>query len=175
MAIGHTRWATCGGKEDHNAHPHSDHDGEVTLVHNGTILNHRQLKDSIVAQGIEFSSETDTEVIAQLIGLELKAGKEPMEAIESTIEKLEGTWGLVIIFKNEPDHIYCAQNGSHIVIGFGDESVLLASEARAFEKYTKNILDMKDGEIFKLGKNEKGDYTILNKHIQKLQTPKVER
>lgn len=98
-----------------------------------------------------------------------------MEAIENTIEKLEGTWGLVIIFKREPEHIYCAQNGSHIVIGFGDDSVLLASEARAFEKYTKNILDMKDGEIFKLGKNAKGDYTILNKNIQKLQTPKVER
>lgn len=151
LAIGHTRWATCGGKEDHNAHPHTDCDGEVTLVHNGTILNHRELKEYVKSHNIEFMSETDTEVISQVISIELKTGVTPQKAIENTLEKLEGTWGLVIIFKREPNTIYCAQNGSHIVIGLGDDEVFIASEARAFEKYTRNIIEMQDGEILKIG------------------------
>jgi glucosamine 6-phosphate synthetase-like amidotransferase/phosphosugar isomerase protein len=81
---------------------------------------------------------------------------------------------LVIIFKKEPQNIYCAQNGSHLVIGLGQDEIIIASESRAFEKYTKNILEMKDGEILQAGIDKNGKYCILNKEVQ-LAVPKVER
>lgn len=175
MLIGHTRWATCGGKEDCNAHPHYDQDGKVALVHNGTILNHREIKENLVNQGVEFNSETDTEVIAQLIGLKLKESSSKIEAIDQTLQMLEGAWALVIIFQDEPNTLFCTQNGSHMTIGIGDNEIFVASEARAYEKYTKSVIELQEGEIAEIGKDSDGRYNIVGKEIKKYIAPRRER
>lgn len=175
MAIGHTRWATCGGLEDHNAHPHFDQNNTVSLVHNGTILNHREIKEELVSQGVEFSSETDTEIIAQLIGSLLPKASSKIEAIDQALQQLEGAWALVIIFADQPDTIYCTQNGSHMTIGVGNGEIFIASESRAFQRYTKHVVELTEGEIAEIGKNEEGDFLIKNKEIKKYSSPKKQR
>lgn len=162
VAIGHTRWATCGGKEDVNAHPHFDMEKTVFVVHNGTILNYRLLKMELLEKGVKFHSETDSELIAQLIALSFKSCKDPREAIVSTLERLDGTYGLVILFKALPERLYCIQHGSHLVIGQGDNEVFLASEARAFETYTQMRMELLDNELVEMGKDTQGNFTVLN-------------
>jgi len=95
VGVAHTRWATHGGKTDKNAHPHHDHKDRLALVHNGVITNSDDLKKKLQAKGIEFKSETDTEVIVQLLGAELDEGLEMVEAIKKVQSQLEGTWGCV--------------------------------------------------------------------------------
>lgn len=146
--IGHTRWATHGGKTDSNAHPHSDRLNRVAVIHNGTINNSYDLKNELITKHqIKFSSETDTEVIAQLIGLNLDDGMDTKDAVSHALSRCEGTWGLAVINKANPDEIVVACNGSPMVIGLGQDKTYIASETSAFSKYTKSFIAMKDGEI----------------------------
>ena len=120
--IAHTRWATCGEKVDRNAHPHFDAKGSIHIVHNGIISNHQEIRNKYL-QDVTFSSETDTEVIAQFIGLRKSQGRSVLEAI-SEFEKVAGKgeqWGLVVVDKNHPDTIYTATNGSPLLIGFSKD------------------------------------------------------
>ena len=145
--IAHTRWATHGGKTDANAHPHLDYKKRVAIVHNGTIENSSELKAELEAHGIPFASQTDTEVIAQLIGHYLDQQLPTLEAIKRTLGRLEGTWGLAIIHKDEPQQVIACRNGSPLVIGLGDNRMFVASELSAFSRHTNQYISLNDGEI----------------------------
>lgn len=136
--IAHTRWATHGGKTDLNAHPHTDSKNRVAIVHNGTINNSHELRKELQTQhGIKFNSETDTEVIAQLIGIYLDKGLDTKEAVAHALGRCDGSWGLAVINKAMPDEIVVACNGSPMMIGLGQNKTYIASETSAFSKYTK--------------------------------------
>lgn len=156
VGIAHTRWATHGGKTDENAHPHLDSSGKIALVHNGTINNANELRRELVKMGHHFSSQTDTEVIAKLIGQyydELKQDKENSEelllkqATELALGRCDGSWGLCIMCTDTPDQLVVACNGSPLVIGVADDRTFVASETSAFNRFTKNFISMNDGEI----------------------------
>jgi len=149
IGIAHTRWATHGGKTDENAHPHLDSTGKLALVHNGTLNNANELRRELQSRGHVFSSQTDTEVIAKLIGevYEKDAGMSVKEATEKAMTRCDGTWGLGIMHSDAPDELVVACNGSPLVIGIGADRMFIASETSAFNRYTKNFISMKDGEI----------------------------
>eukprot|EP01041_Mallomonas_annulata_P003128 gene3128-6154_t len=112
VGIGHTRWATHGGKTDENAHPHTDSKGRVAVIHNGTINNSYDLKKELISQGVVFRSETDTEVIAHLIGFYLDKGFTTKDAVSHSLARCEGSWGLAVLNHARPDEIVVACNGS---------------------------------------------------------------
>ena len=145
--IAHTRWATHGGKTDANAHPHVDYRQRIALVHNGTIENSSELKAELEALGIPFTSETDTEVIAQLIGHHLDQGLPVLDAVKKTLARLEGTWGLAIIHKDEPQQVIACRNGSPLVIGLSEQRMFVASELSAFSRHTSQYISLNDGEM----------------------------
>ena len=148
VGIAHTRWATHGGKTDENAHPHTDSSGKIALVHNGTLNNANELRRELEAKGHAFSSQTDTEVIAKLIGHYKELDKLTVkEATEKSLLRCDGTWGLCIMDSDTPDELVVACNGSPLVIGIGDDRTFVASETSAFNRFTKNFISMKDGEI----------------------------
>jgi glucosamine--fructose-6-phosphate aminotransferase (isomerizing) len=147
IGIAHTRWATHGGKTDANAHPHHDAKNRIALVHNGVIENSSQLRAELQGQGIEFRSQTDTEVIAQLIGAKLDHGQSLIDAVKATLAQLEGTWGLAIIATDQPEQIIAARNGSPILIGVGQGEMFIASEAAAFSEHTKQYIALENGEM----------------------------
>lgn len=148
LGIAHTRWATHGGKTDENAHPHTDSSGKIALVHNGTLTNANELRRSLQKEGHIFTSQTDTEVIVKLVGKYYAVGNISLkEATEKALKLCDGTWGLGIICTDSPDEIVVACNGSPLVIGIADDRTFIASETSAFNRYTKNFISMKDGEI----------------------------
>lgn len=145
--IGHTRWATHGGKTDNNAHPHTDQKKRVSVVHNGVIENYAELKKYLIEKGVQFSSETDTEVIAQLIGVALDEGMDVQNAVKHALQKLEGTWGLALLSPLLPDAIIVAKNGSPICIGIGEGKAFVASEPAAFGMVTRDFISLENGEV----------------------------
>eukprot|EP00472_Partenskyella_glossopodia_P004794 CAMPEP_0197528810 /NCGR_PEP_ID=MMETSP1318-20131121/26387_1 /TAXON_ID=552666 /ORGANISM="Partenskyella glossopodia, Strain RCC365" /LENGTH=655 /DNA_ID=CAMNT_0043084049 /DNA_START=55 /DNA_END=2022 /DNA_ORIENTATION=- len=147
IGIGHTRWATHGGKTDENAHPHTDHKNRVAVIHNGTIENSEEIKDRLLAAGIPFKSQTDTEVIAQLIGTMLDEGLEIIPAVHKALSQLEGTWGLCILCKSEPGKIVVCRNGSPLLLGMGKNRTFIASEVSGFSRHVNEYIALKDGEI----------------------------
>ena len=148
LGIAHTRWATHGGKTDENAHPHVDSSGKIALVHNGTINNANELRRELQAQGHVFSSQTDSEVIVKLIGKYYDQGEITLrDATEMALNRCDGSWGLGIICSDQPDELVVACNGSPLVIGIADDRTFIASETSAFNRFTKNFISMKDGEI----------------------------
>lgn len=147
VGIGHTRWATHGGKTDQNAHPHLDAKDRVAVVHNGVIMNSHALRAELERDGIVFRSETDTEVIAQLIGWYLDRGQSLTEAVKSTLGRIEGTWGLAILSTLQPDTIILARNGSPLVVGIAEGKTFIASEPAAFGLHTRNFISLQNGEI----------------------------
>jgi len=150
IGIAHTRWATHGGKTDENAHPHLDTSGKIALVHNGTLNNANELRRELQSRGHKFSSQTDTEVIAKLIGEtydNMGGSASVKEATEKAMTRCDGTWGLGIMCTDAPDELVVACNGSPLVIGIGADRMFIASETSAFNRYTKNFISMKDGEI----------------------------
>jgi len=150
VGIAHTRWATHGGKTDENAHPHTDSTGKVAVVHNGTINNANPLRKELINLGHTFTSQTDTEVIAKLIGhYRDTMGKTAtiQSVTEMALSRCEGTWGLCVLCSDSPDELIVACNGSPMVIGLSDDRTFVASETSAFNRHTKNFISMKDGEI----------------------------
>jgi glucosamine--fructose-6-phosphate aminotransferase (isomerizing) len=146
VGIGHTRWATHGGVNDANAHPQVGAKGKVAVVHNGIIDNYLPLKKKLVEDGVTFSSDTDTEVIAQLAARFLETGHDPEKAVRETLLLVHGTYGLVFLFTDYPDMIIGARNGSPLVVGVGDGEMFLASDANAIVHHTRQVTYMDDGE-----------------------------
>lgn len=147
VGIAHTRWATHGGRTDENAHPHSDYKNRIALVHNGTIENYAELKAELEAEGMTFKSNTDTEVIANLIGHYLDLDLDLLTSVQSAFTRLEGTWGVAIIHKDMPDQIIAARNGSPLVLGLDEGRTFVASELSAFSRHTRQYIALKDGEM----------------------------
>lgn len=150
IGIAHTRWATCGDINDTNAHPHTDASNRIALVHNGTIYNHTALREELIQKGIKPASQTDTEVIALLIGCYLDEGQNLLASVESTLERLDGTWGLIIMSKDHPNTLIAARKGSPVVVGFGNNGIYISSEIIGFQKYTHKYFALEDREIIEL-------------------------
>jgi len=143
--ISHTRWATHGGVRDVNAHPHIGGDGAIALVHNGVIENYATLRQQLRAEGFEFKTETDTEVIAHLIALHLHG--DLVEAVRKALARLKGTYGLAVISPQQPGMIVGARLGSPLVVGLGDGEAFLASDPSAFVGYTARAVYLSDHQI----------------------------
>lgn len=157
----HTRWATTGVPTIENAHPHTDTHKRISLVHNGIIENYRVLKHELMGKGYVFNSLTDTEVIAVLIGYYMDIGKSVEVAIRTTIERLMGTWALVIIHKDYPNKVWITRNGSPILLGMSDEYVMIASEHTAFDRYIKTYITLDNHDLVEISKdNQTINYSI---------------
>ncbi len=143
--IGHTRWATHGGATDANAHPHQDMAGKVAVVHNGIIDNASQLRDRLAEDGVEFSSETDTEVIAHLIA---RSSAPTLEgAVLEALARVHGTYGLAVLHADYPDRMVVARNGSPLIIGVGERETHVASDLVALVRYTRRMVHLADGDL----------------------------
>ncbi|MBD5278030.1 MAG: glutamine--fructose-6-phosphate transaminase (isomerizing) [Bacteroides sp.] len=153
--IAHTRWATHGEPSDCNAHPHYSEDGEIALVHNGTIENYKVLKDALIENGCTFQSETDTEVLVQLIEYIRKHNQcSLLDAVREALHQVVGAYAIAVIEKNNPDTIIAARKSSPLVIGIGEGEHFLASDATPIVEYTKDVVYVKDNEIAVISKNE---------------------
>jgi glutamine---fructose-6-phosphate transaminase (isomerizing) len=148
FGISHTRWATHGGATDRNAHPHFDAAGEIAIVHNGVVENYLPLKRQLEADGVRFRSDTDTEVIAHLVGRHY-AG-DLMEAVRRALEQIKGTYGLAVISKAEPGVIVGARFGSPLVLGIGPDGHYLASDANALAGFADKVVYLDDRQICQL-------------------------
>ena len=144
--IAHTRWATHGAPSETNAHPHVSSDN-IAVVHNGIIENHQELRDKLKGLGYEFSSETDTEVIAHLVHHELKTADSLLSALQITAKQLEGAYGTVIMDKNDPERIVVARSGSPLVIGYGLGENFIASDMLALLPVTRKFSFLEEGDV----------------------------
>ena len=158
--IGHTRWATHGKPEERNAHPHLDGSGELAVVQNGIIENHRSLRERLEAGGVAFQSDTDTEVIPHLVAQELKglleAGSAPdgatlLKAVQQALPQLDGAYALAVVWARCPDALVVARRQAPLLIGFGEGEFLCASDTPALAGVTRTILPLEDGEVALLG------------------------
>ena len=164
-AIGHTRWATHGGKTDVNAHPHHDNKNRIAIVHNGIIENFQDIKSKLLEKGYFFKSQTDTEVISVLIGFHLDNNETIENAIQKTVEELSGTWALVIIHCDYPNKIWITRNGSPLLLGMEDEYIMIASEQIAFANYINKYIVLDNHDLIEISKEER---TIkYNKNIHR--------
>jgi glucosamine--fructose-6-phosphate aminotransferase (isomerizing) len=151
IGIGHNRWATHGGKTDINAHPHISNNKEIILVHNGIIENYMELKKFLIQKGFIFYSQTDTEIIVNLISYYLNhvdSGVHNMiSAIKKTINDLQGTYGIIIMNKNEKHKLYCVRNGSPLLVGSNGESVIITSEQSGFCNLVNTYITLNNDDI----------------------------
>jgi glucosamine--fructose-6-phosphate aminotransferase (isomerizing) len=150
VGIGHTRWATHGEPNEVNAHPHTDTDGRIAVVHNGIIENAEQLRDALVARGVKLVSDTDTEALAHLIAAEVgeeTGGLSLEDAVRRALRHVEGTYGLVVLDTKQPHELVVARNGSPIVLGIGESEMFIASDVAALVRYTKQVVYLDDAEI----------------------------
>ncbi|MEE8317802.1 MAG: glutamine--fructose-6-phosphate transaminase (isomerizing) [Candidatus Omnitrophota bacterium] len=152
LGIGHTRWATHGAPTNVNAHPHTDSSGEIVVVHNGIIENFSQIKEQLIKEGNRFRSETDTEVVAHLIGRYYKGDLE--KAVLKAVARLKGSFALGIISKNEPNKLVGIRRESPLIVGLGRGENFIASDIPAILRYTKNIIYLDDDEMAVLTKNK---------------------
>ncbi|WP_254025859.1 glutamine--fructose-6-phosphate transaminase (isomerizing) [Mesorhizobium ventifaucium] len=158
IGIGHTRWATHGVPNETNAHPHFS-DG-VAIVHNGIIENFAELRDELMRDGYTFSSQTDTEVVAHLVGRELARGLQPVEAAHQALKRLEGAFALAIMFRGDEDLIVGARNGPPLAVGHGDGEMFLGSDAIALAPFTNSITYLEDGDWAVVRRNDVGIFDM---------------
>jgi glutamine---fructose-6-phosphate transaminase (isomerizing) len=147
IGIGHTRWATHGEPSDVNAHPHTDADGRIAVVHNGIIENAEQLRDALTGRGVTLVSDTDTEALAHMIAAEATGDVSLQDAVRRVLRRVEGTYGLVVLDTQHPDELVVARNGSPIVLGIGESEMFVASDVAALVRYTKQVVYLDDAEV----------------------------
>lgn len=148
--IGHTRWATHGKPNEINAHPHTV--GDVAVVHNGIIENHRELRNEMVALGACFTTDTDSEVIAHLVDQQLRRGQRPVQAVRQALSRLDGAFALAFLFQGHEDLIIAARKGSPLAVGYGANEMYLGSDAIALAPLTQKISYLEDGDIAVIGR-----------------------
>jgi glucosamine--fructose-6-phosphate aminotransferase (isomerizing) len=163
--IGHTRWATHGRPTENNAHPHATE--RVAVVHNGIIENFRELRERLSDHGVEFSSETDTEVVAHLVSLELSRGKTPVEAVKASLAQLRGAFALAFLFSGEDDLMIGARKGSPLAIGYGDGEMYLGSDAIALAPFTDTVSYLDDGDWAVLTRDGVQVYDVQNAPVER--------
>ncbi len=146
--IGHTRWATHGEPTPENAHPHTDMSGRIAVVHNGIIENAEELRAKLTADGVEFTSQTDTEAVAHLIATAFAAGAGDLEqAVRQALRQVVGAYGLAVLDAEHPDRIVVARNGSPVLLGVGEREMFVASDVAALVGYTRQVVYLDDGEL----------------------------
>jgi glucosamine--fructose-6-phosphate aminotransferase (isomerizing) len=163
--IGHTRWATHGAPTEGNAHPHGT--ARVSIVHNGIIENHAELRRELEAAGQHFSSETDTETVAQLVDLHLKQGMTPVEAAGAAFSRLEGAYALAMLFAGYPELLVGACHGAPLAVGFGDDEMYLGSDALALAPLTRRIAFLRDGDWAVLSRSDAQFFDAGNTRVQR--------
>lgn len=151
--IGHTRWATHGEPNDINSHPHLSENGRVAVVHNGIIENYAEIKQFLRQKGVHFSSDTDTEVVAQLLEYYLSGGADVISAVYKVLHRIEGAYALGILCAGEPDRFIAARRDAPLILGYGDGCNFIASDVTAILKHTREISYMDDGEVAIVTKN----------------------
>ena len=161
--IGHTRWATHGAPSDLNSHPHSS--GNVTLVHNGIIENYLKLKAFLIENGYTFESETDTEVLVKLLDYHYHG--DALEAIIKTLSKVRGSYGLAILFRDQPGRIWAVRKESPLIVGYGDGENFLASDIPALLKYTREYSVLEEGEIASIDETHIQIYSEFGLPVEK--------
>ena len=172
IGLAHTRWATHGEPNDINAHPHVDHTGKIALVHNGIIENFGTLKRVLEDQGVAFTSDTDSEVLVQLISALYYNGNTITfeEAVRGALQEVVGAYGIVAVCEDEPDTLIAARLGSPLVLGIGEGEYFLASDASPIVEHTRNVIYLDDGEMVKLTQNE---HVISEIHSKNIVTKKL--
>ncbi|MGF7078591.1 glutamine--fructose-6-phosphate transaminase (isomerizing) [Mucilaginibacter sp. UYCu711] len=173
VGMGHTRWATHGAPSDRNSHPHSSGDRKLTVIHNGIIENYGIIKETLLAKGHVFKSDTDTEVLIHLVeDIQKETGLDLLEAVRITLTKVIGAYAIVIMSADEPDTLIAARKGSPMVIGVGKGEYFVASDATPIVEYTKNVIYLNDNEIAYIHRDEllikNIDNTIQTPYIQEL-------
>ena len=168
VGIAHTRWATHGEPNQVNAHPHTDESGRICLVHNGIIENYATLKQFLAGKGREFRTETDTEVLAYLIGEFYNEGCASLEeAVQAALREVTGTYGIAVMCVDEPDKIVVARKGSPLIVGVGEGEYIVASDASAVIGHTSNVIYLHDNEMAVLGADDMRTLTIDNVPVTK--------
>ena len=157
IGIGHTRWATHGVPNDNNAHPHFDMEENIMIVHNGIIENYKQIKNRLIEEEYTFRSDTDTEVLANLINYHYKNTNDFETSVRLALLEVEGTYGIACLCAKEPDKIVVARKGSPLMLGIGNQEMIVASDAAAIINHTKNVIYLEDGEMATL---EKGSFHL---------------
>ena len=172
LGIAHTRWATHGVPNEVNAHPHFNTDKNLFVIHNGIIENYLTIKKGLQSMGYDFITDTDSEVIPKLIDSFLKKGYSLIKAVHAALSKIEGTYGLAIVYANEPDKLIAARKGSPLVIGVGNNENFVASDVSAIIAHTKHVVYLEDGEIAEIYKDKfytrTLDEEIIDKEIHKI-------
>jgi glucosamine--fructose-6-phosphate aminotransferase (isomerizing) len=159
IGIGHTRWATHGEPNDRNAHPHLSQSGQLAIIHNGIIENYATIKEELTKRGYEFHSDTDTEVLINLIEeVQKQENISLAEAVRIALNEVVGAYAIVILNKHNPDQLIAARKGSPLVVGIGDNEFYIASDASPIIEYTKNVVYLDDQEIVVVNRN--GEYII---------------
>ena len=158
FAVGHTRWATHGGKTDANAHPHISNNGEIILVHNGIINNFLSIKEFLISKNYTFYSETDSEVIANLLEYYVNNNACFEEALTHALSMLEGTWGLVIIYTKISDTFFVSRRGSPLLLASNTNYILCSSEINGFNGLAQDYIALNDNSVVKISNN---NYTFL--------------
>ena len=174
--IAHTRWATHGIPNDINAHPHLDQTGKIALVHNGIIENYESIKQTLIGRGVSFTSDTDTEVLVQLISELYYNNNEKISfesAVKAALQEVIGAYGIVVICSDEPNTMIAARMGSPLVLGVGEGEYLLASDASPIIEYTRNVIYLDDDEFVKIhnSKHEISNITsekVITKTLTKI-------
>jgi glucosamine--fructose-6-phosphate aminotransferase (isomerizing) len=168
IGIAHTRWATHGEPNEVNAHPHTDDSGKIALVHNGIIENYSTLKQFLINKGHEFRTQTDTEVLAQLIGELYANGCETLEeAVVAALKEVNGTYGIAAMCSDEPGKLVAARKGSPLIIGVGQDEYVIASDACAILEHTANVVYLSDNEMAVLTREGMRTLTTSNVPITK--------
>ncbi len=149
VGVAHTRWATHGGVTRENAHPHTDGEERIAVVHNGIIENAGAIRRHLEKEGVVFRSQTDTEVLPHLIRSCYQG--DPVAAVRAALERVSGTYGIAVLFADHPDTIIAARMGSPMVIGLGERETIVASDTQALVRYTRRVIYMTDGEVAQVG------------------------
>lgn len=165
VGIAHTRWATHGGPTTNNAHPHATR--EVALVHNGIIENFKPLREELLARGRKFDSETDTEIVCQLVSEQVENGVDPVEAVKAVLPRLHGAFALAILFRSHPDMLIGARLGSPLVVGYGDGETYLGSDALALAPLTQRISYLEEGDWVVLTRDGVQVYDQANNPVER--------
>src|SRR3989449_11704099 len=166
LGIGHTRWATHGRPSEENAHPHTDCDGSLVVVHNGIIENYLEIKDHLLAEGHRFKSETDTEVIAHLIEHHLKSTGRLDRAVKATLKEVRGSYAVGVISTSAPDRLVAAKQGAgSVVVGLGQGETFVASDIPAILSHTRDIVVLEDEEVAVVTADSGGPSTLDRRPI----------
>ena len=167
IGLGHTRWATHGAPNIVNSHPHVSEDGKFAVIHNGIIENYVEIKEFLIGQGIRFKSETDTEVVAQLLEFYYNECHDFLEAVGRVLRRIEGAYALGMLCTDCPDRIIAARKDAPLLLGYGEGCNFLASDVTAIIKHTRDVAYMEDGEVAVLTRDGIEVYDALGQRVEK--------